>query len=213
MRTLWQVMTQKKVVQEELIYNPLGLKINARVDLNVMDHRGKIYFLREIVEHDRLVDGQSHKFVDYLLKSPNDELVNLRAFPFESTMLRKQNCELLLLTKFDEMADSEDVESALNDPEDFKITLDSGEVEHFARITDGVGPQKVTTKRLKDLDANGRIDKNEVIDGKVLVWDFYREKSDENDGFEFLYADKDEKTGWQVLWRGFKILNSQVFCH
>jgi hypothetical protein len=66
---------------------------------------------------------------------------------------------------------------------------------------------KAEVSVLRDVNSDGRVDRDEVEKVRLEYWDYWRETKDEA-GLplrQYLFVEMDRDTGWFQLWRGQEI--------
>ncbi len=206
--------------QEELIYNPLGVRCGSAMSINELDYRGLEFFVREIREYKASINGDEYKFTDYdLLARPlgkPDVSVRLRVMP-EDNPDSLCTHRTILLNLLDEFEYDEGFEQNVlkDDTGIFQIDHEDAEPERFWRPGEEgrylLESYRFRGKYLRDRDGSGKVDAEEVQPFTIESWDYSRET--DIDGVateEFLFAEKDAKTGWFQLWRGPQLNPEQI---
>lgn len=199
-QTLFQRLMYGKEVTEFKYFNPILAKIGNKFTIDYIGFRDIFYELKEIVEYTR----KNLKFCDYVLSS-GDNTTRLRLFP------NTKSYDVIVLTKYDEMRFSKDLDAAVRDVSgEFIITMGENEERYFRPQTLGERlkePHQVVTKVISDVNNDGEVEENEVYLVKMEYWDFARITNDEA-GQEFtqhLFVEVNLKTGIQTMWRGEEI--------
>ena len=190
--TLWQRIKKwlfirdpvPEVPAEQKLYNPLTAKIGSHVRflhtlINGRDVSDEVFTVLEIWEWDRQLNGESHKFTEYLFGLPQRNL-RLRAIPYGD----RPGCELLWMTQyfpdelgpFDWCEDSEGILRALDDKlGEFVNHACTPEEEVYWRDMKRV-PCSVTV--IRDKNFNGVVDASEVWNERFELWTFRRSTRD-----------------------------------
>lgn len=191
-RTAFEILkdqfTTKKpeVPVESLYYNPLEAKIgSSAVFSNHLEYDRFPWKVTEIWNWDRSINGNSHKFADYVLEHEQKRLV-LRV------MKNKTEHELLLMTQFwpensllPHQWDEEVVGliDALYDPTG-ELVYNADQVNEERYFRDIVGVH-VTVDIISDANLDGKATTDEVVKSiPYTLWTFYRNAVDEG-GTEF----------------------------
>ena len=109
-KTLWEMLLAKVHGPVELhYYNPLKAKVGSSILINDIDLRDFNFFIKEIRQYSRVLDGKQFLFVDYvLLARPlhgEDVWVRLRLNPVDDPEAAAGLTHTaLLLRLYDEMA-------------------------------------------------------------------------------------------------------------
>lgn len=217
MPTLWEILTKRKeeeILAEDQVYNPLKLRIAGSDDQSIItvdtvDFVGLKFIVKEIRETQRELDGEQHTFVDYAIHArdleDNQIERHLRLMPLEDPDGDlTHNC--VLLERLDAFGWNEEFHAFINevsddeDVADFQIDDDKSQ---WWRINDIKTAWEATTSRLKDIDHSGKIDEDEVKQGYLTYWDYWRQNEEGTDT-EFLFIEMDDN-GYFELWRGKEI--------
>jgi len=114
----------------------------------------------------------------------------------------------LLLRLEDDLAYNQELHNAVQAPTKTFQILNDGKVEaEFARINDVAEPYRAEVTIIKDLDANKRIDPDEIEKVQLQYWDYWRDIADAAGQplKEYLFVEMNSKTGWFQLWRGQEV--------
>lgn len=206
--------------QEELIYNPLGVRCGSAMSINELDLRGLEFFVREIREYKANINGEEYKFTDYdLLARPlgkPDVAVRLRVMP-EDNPDSLCTHRTIVLNLMDEFGYDEGFEEGVlkDDTGIFQIDNDGEEPQRFWRPGEEgnylLDSYRFRGKYLRDTDGSGKVDADEVSRFGIDSWDYSRET--DIDGVateEFLFVEKNTDTGWFQLWRGPQLNPEQI---
>lgn len=205
--------------QEELIYNPLGVRCGSAISVNELDYRGLDFFVREIREYQANINGEQYKFSDYdLLARPlgkEDVAVRLRVMP-EDNPDSLCTHRTIILTLLDEFGYDEGFEEVLlDDTGIFQVDHEDREPDRFWRPGEEgnylLDSYKFRGKSLNDKDNSGKVDASEVKSFSIGSWDYSRET--DFDGVaaeEFLFVEKNSDSGWFQIWRGPQLSPEQI---
>ncbi|MCI0378479.1 MAG: hypothetical protein L0215_12795 [Gemmataceae bacterium] len=208
-RTLWEYLTGKKNPQiEEQFFNPFQAKIGSSVTIDAIDYRGDTFFVREIREYKRRIDGKEFLFADYVLSArPLDgleKLLRLRVNPAVGSEAGLAH-HALLLTLWDEFGyDNAFLEVVNDSSKRFLLHQDDVLVGEYWRIHDVGTPYEAAVSIVKDTGQDGQATAEEVQRTRLDNWDYWRETTDEanNPKTEFVFVEMDKESGWFQIWRG-----------
>jgi hypothetical protein len=211
-RTLWEMWTGKKPPVMEY-FNPLKAKIGSAVTLNDIDLKQYDFFVKEIRQYERKIEGKQFLFADYVLSAQplkgDAVLRRLRVNPTGQEGGPAHN--ILVLRLFDEMAYDKAFHDVVSDTTKKIEVTDNNMSQTYWRINDVEGPYKaaVSVVRAKQ---DGKLGENEIETAPVEYWDYWRETPDEagNPTVEFLFVEMDTKSGWFQLWHGGEINAERV---
>jgi hypothetical protein len=218
-RTLWEMLKAKlQGPVESQHYNPLRARIGGSVSINELDLRDLNFFIKEIREYRRRIEGREFVFTDYvLLARPlqgDDVWLRLRLNPVaEPDRGSGLTHDVLALQLDDEMGYSEEFHNVVNDTtKKFEVRQDGNLVAEYWRINDVASAYHATVAVIKDTNNDGRVDEDEVATVKVDYWDYWRETPDEagQKFTEFLFVEMDKDSGWFQIWKGHAIDPQQV---
>src|SRR5262245_8351034 len=185
-RTLWEMLKEKFQGPVELRYcNPLRARVGGSVSIDDIDFHDLAFFIKEIREYKRRIEGSEFVFTDYvLLARPlkgNDVWVRLRLNPAEDAdKAAGLSHNALVLRLDDELAYDKAFHDVVNDTtKKFEVRQDGNLVAEYWRINDVTGPHKATVTVVKDTNDDGRVDPDEVGTAKVEYWDYWRDTPDE----------------------------------
>lgn len=199
--------------QETQVFNPLKAKIGSSVTLDLLDYRQLNFFVRAIKEYN----CRKLQFVDYVLVARpfdrEDVVVRLRLSPSVDPQAELTH-NVLLLSLYHEQAYDEELVKVLTD-QSKKFVVDDTKNdddptndthEEYFRVND-VGESHVAAiKTLVDTNNDGKVDANEVTKEKIEFWDYSRNAVIEgNKKEQYLFVEKDEKTGWFQMWQGVSV--------
>jgi hypothetical protein len=213
-KTLWEMLKAKvSGPVEKQVYNPSGAKIGSAVTIDALDLADANFFIKEIRQYRRLIEGREFLFVDYVLLARSlkgdDNWVRLRLNPVDDPdRAAGVTHNALVLRLYDEMAYNEDLHKVVTDDTKKFQVLENGQVtEEFFRINDVAGSYKTQVTVVQDLNHDKQADKDEVAREEIEYWDYWREIKDEaGQPFnEFLFVEMNTANGWFQMWRGREI--------
>jgi hypothetical protein len=214
-RTLWEYWTgKKKPVTEERYFNPLKAKIGSAVTLNDIDLKQYDFFVKEMRQYERTIDGKQFLFTDYVLSAQplkgDAVLVRLRVNPTGQTDGGPTH-NLLVLRLFDEMAYDKGFHDVVSDTTKKIEVTDNNVTQTYLRINDVQGPYKATVSVVR-AGQDGKVAEDALETAQLEYWDYWREMPDEagNPMVEFLFVEMDTNSGWFQLWRGEEINAQRV---
>ncbi len=217
-RTLWERATGANapappVPNETKVYNPLNAKIGATVQLDVLDHRGTFYRLAALDEIDRHTNIPMTDYCLTVSLTPtNDQTpVWLRAVPFGVPWTPgKHDCRLIALSVFfecgwDDAARPGIMEGVKDPAGEFVINPDTPETKKYWRLH-GLKTSETATV------SNVRTSDGPIVTCQMEMWGYSRITQDEakQDVTEYLYVQKDSKTGWLTVLVGQEIPPERV---
>jgi hypothetical protein len=213
-KTLWEMLLAKVQGPVELhYYNPLQAKIGSALMINDIDLRDESFFIKEIRQYQRTMNGRPFLFVDYvLLARPlqgEDVWVRLRLNPVDDPDAAAGITHTaLLLRLYDEMAYDEGLHQVVTDTTKKFEVIENGQVtEEYWRINDVTSSYKAAVAILKDDNKDGQVDEEDVEKVQLEYWDYWR---DATDAFgqpvrQYLFVEMDTANGWFQIWRGQEI--------
>lgn len=213
MPTLFEIIMEKfkdKEPVEFQFHNPLKLKIGHILNINLPELQDLAFTLDSVMEVKRIVNGESHPFVDYNISANpyNKDLVHrkLRLIPNENKTFPQTVIELQLL---DEFPYDEGFHKGLayeNNQGEFL----EGDNKYW-RVNDMQSEWNANTATISDLDRDGTAEEDEIQKGKLTYWDFWRKTEDEakNQILEFYFVQMDEN-GFFQIWIGNEISPKRV---
>jgi len=215
-RTLWEMWTGKKEPPvEEQYFNPMKAKIGSAVNINDIDLKQDDFFVTEIREYKRIIEGKPFFFADYVvLAQPlkGDAVVlRLRVNPTDRADTGLTH-HLLVLRLYDEMAYDEGFHGVVTDTTKKIEVTDNNLTETYWRINDVQDSYKATVTVIRDANQGGKVEKEEVQVVQVEYWDYSRQTPDEagNPMVQYLFVEMDTSSGWFQLWRGEEINPQRV---
>ena len=220
-RTLWEMLTAYFANPVEMqVDNPLRAKIGSGVMINDLDWQEYNFFLREIREYKRSVGPKEFVFADYVLAAKPlnqpEVTVRLRINPRAKKAPRETDLPhtVLLLTHADDLAYSEELHNVVKDTtKKFQVIENDQVTEEYHRIHDVLGSYTARVAVIRDTDADGEAELNEVERLRIEYWDYWREARDiAGQPFtQYLFVEMNQADGWFQLWRGREIDPQQVF--
>jgi hypothetical protein len=213
-KTLWEMLMEKLSSPVEFkFYNPLRARIGHAVTIDEVELRDFNFFLREIREYKRHIEGKEFLFADYvLLARPlnhDDVWVRLRLNPVdESERAGGLSHHVLMLKLYDEMAYDEGLHQVLNDTTKRFQVIEEGQVqEEYWRINDVSSPYKAVVAVIRDVNQDNKVEMSEVERVRLEYWDYWRETTDETGVklTEYLFVEMDTSNGWFQMWKGTEI--------
>lgn len=227
-QTLWERLTKgPEPTAEEKHFNPLKAKIGASIDIDLAEYKDLAFFVHEIREVLRKVNGKDILFADYSIRAKDKaEEINLRL---------RVNDRILLLSLFDDMTYNKDVYDAVTTSKQFEVKDDEqvddywriGDVGRFTcdgeslachRISENEAGDCPNCKRqlqltdatwdstVTSIHESTRGVKTEVVAKpfRMDYWDYSRMVADEaGQEFEqFLFVEMDKDSGRMQIWRG-----------
>jgi hypothetical protein len=213
-KTLWEMLKAKLAgPAEKHVYNPSGAKIGSPVTIDALDLGDANFFIREIRQNRRVIEGREFLFVDYVLLARALEgaetVVRLRLNPVDDPdRVAGMTHNALVLRLYDETAYNEDLHKVVTDDTKKLQVLENGQVtEEFFRINDVLGSYKTEVTIVQDLDHDHQAGPNEIAREQIEYWDYWREIKDEAGQplTEFLFVEMNAANGWFQLWRGREV--------
>jgi len=215
-RTLWEMWTGKKQpAVEERYFNPMKAKIGSAVAINDIDLKQCDFFVKEIREYKRTIEGKLFRFTDYVLHAQplkGDAVVlRLRVNPTGQTDGAPTH-NVLVLRLYDEMAYDKGFHGVVTDTTKKIEVADNNVTQTYCRINDVQTFYKATVAVVRHANQDGKVEEDEVETIQVEYWDYWRETPDEagNPTVEFLFVEMDTGSGWFQLWRGEEINPQRV---
>jgi hypothetical protein len=193
-------------------YNPRDLRVGSAVPVafaNGPEFANHDFSVQEIQEYTRRLDGQDHRFTDYVLSG-----VNAKSFEAEQVLSARVRAvpnlagahDALLLRLYDEFAFAEDFLAVVKDTTGvFEITDDaSGAVDTFKRINDLHDSYQAAVLRVGATTADGKATPGKVTPARIEYWDYWRDADlgSGKTGKEFVFIEMNSDTGWFQIWRG-----------
>lgn len=209
-KTLWEMLAGWVRGPVELSYhNPLRAKVGSSVSINEPDLKDYNFFVREMREYTRTIDGRPFVFVDYaLLARPlggEDVWVRLRLVPLaEPDPAGGLTHHALLLRLYDEFAYDEAFYAVVTDTTRKFEVSEGGEVtEEYWRVNDVAEPYRAQVAVIRDTNSDGTVTPDEVEQVKLEYWDYWREIDAPGGPVrEYLFVEIDRGNGWTQIWRG-----------
>lgn len=209
----WKEEPKVEVIQEEVIFNPLGARVGGAISINSIDYKDVRFRVKSINEHSIHLNKETHQIADYLLADVfNKNSVKLRVI----SDLANKNHDLLVLNLYDEMSYSEDFHNVLKD-ESKKFVIDNDDDpenvlhEEFWRVNDVKSSYLSDVKMLVDTNNDGKIEGNEITNSQIEFWDYSRMTDlDGVEAEEFVFVELDKENGWFQIWKGFEIIAEKI---
>jgi hypothetical protein len=213
-KTLWEMLKDKLAgPAEKHVYNPWGAKIGSAVTIDALGLTDANFFIKQIRQNRRMIEGCEFLFVDYVLLARTiggeDNWVRVRLNPVDDPdRAAGVTHNALVLRLDDEMAYNEDLHKVVtDDTKKFQVLQDGQVTEEFFRIDDVLGSYKTQVIVLDDTNRDKQVDKTEVVREEIEYWDYWRELKDAagQATTEFLFVEMNTANGWFQLWRGEEI--------
>ncbi len=210
-KTLWEMLTGRWSTPVEFKFcNPLKARIGNAVMLNEVELRDLNFFIHEIREYRRTINGRQFLSADYVLLARPlhgaDVLARLRLNPVaDPDRAAGVTHDALLLRLYDETAYNEDLHNVVKDTtRKFQVLQDGRVQEEYHRVNDVTGSYRAHVSVIRDANKDGKVEMNEVAAVDVEYWDYWREATDEagQPVTEFLFVEMNTSDGWFQLWRG-----------
>ena len=215
-RTLWEMWTGKnEPLVEEPYFNPMKAKIGSAVAINDIDLKQDDFFVAEIREYKRTIEGKPFFFADYVVRAQplqGDAVVlRLRVNPTDQADTGPTH-HVLVLRLYDEMAYNEGFHGVVTDTTKKIEVADKNVTETYLRINDVQDSYKATVSAIRAVNQDGKGEKEEIQTVQVEYWDYSRETPDEagNPMVQYLFVEMDTSSGWFQLWRGEEINPQRV---
>lgn len=208
-RTLWEMLTSSFGDPLEFqYYNPLHARVGQAVQIDEVELRDLQFFIEEIREYRRVIDGRTFLFTDYEILAQrvnaDDVWLRVRLSPTEDRGEGGVSHHVLLMDLDEDMGYDEGLHQALNAGTGVLEITDSGEKQTFHRVNDVRDPYKAVVTILKDENQDKRVDSDEVEKRRIEYWDYVREIKDTagQPMPEYLFVEMDTRDGWFQSWRG-----------
>lgn len=209
-KTLWEMLVERIRGPVELTYhNPLRAKVGSSVSINEPELKELNFFVREMREYTRTIDGRPFVFVDYLLLArplgAEDVWVRLRLVPVaEPDPASGLTHHALLLRLYDEFAYDEAFYGVVTDTtRKFEVSEEGRVTEEYWRVNDVAEPYRARVAVIRDTDQDGTVSPGEVERTEVEYWDYWREVDAPGGPVrQYLFVEIDRGSGWTQLWRG-----------
>src|SRR5438132_212790 len=161
-RTLWEMWTGKKPPPvQERTFNPMKAKIGSAVSLNDIDLKQYDFFVQEMRQYERTIEGKQFLFTDYVLSAQplkgDAVLVRLRVNPTGQTDGGPAN-NVLVLRLFDEMAYDKAFHGVVTDTTRKIEVTDNNVPETYVRINDVQGSYQATVAVVRDANQDGKVE-------------------------------------------------------
>ncbi len=218
-KTLWEILKSKLAGPVEAqVYNPCHAKIGSAVTINDLGLADANFFVKQIRQYRRTIEGREFLFVDYVLLARalkgEETWIRLRLNPVDDPdRAAGMTHNALVLRLYDEMAYSEDLHKVVtDDTKKFQVLEDGKVTEEFYRINDVTGSYKSQVVIVEDADHDKQASPDEVAREEIEYWDYWRETKEGNGPAfnEFLFVEMNTGNGWFQLWRGREIALERV---
>ena len=216
MATLWQMLTKKispDLPKTSVVINPLKAKIGSSVQFDVLDYRDMTFFVKEVREVARYVNGKNFPFTDYTLMARplggEDVTVKLRLMPVTNVSPGDDlTHNTVLLQKYDELPWDQGFRDILNENE-FVTKQDDVETGRYWRINDVKGGYQCV---VKIVDSANEKEELGFKRDEIEYWDYWREYQDEagQPDKEFLFIEMEKSNGFFTIWKGQEINAKRV---
>jgi hypothetical protein len=191
-------------------YNPLRARVGCALMIDDIDLRDYNFFIREIRDYRRTIGAKPFHFADYVLLArplnTADVWVRLRLNPVEEPdAAAGLTHHALLLRLYDEMAYDEAFHKVVTDTtRKFEVAEEGRVMEEYWRVNDVTDSYTAEVSVLRDVNSDGRVDRDEVEKVCLEYWDYWRETKDEAGLLvrQYLFVEMDCDTGWFQLWCG-----------
>lgn len=210
-KTLWEMLVDRfKGPVEQRYYNPLHAKVGGSMTIEEPDLKDYNFFVKEIREYKRTIDGRDFVFVDYVLLArplgQEDVRVRLRLVPVdEPDAAGGMTHHALVLRLYDEFAYDEGFYKTVTDTTGkFEVSENDQVTEEYWRVNDVLDAYAAQVTILKDTNSDGTVSDDEIETRQLEYWDYWREIKDEAGQplRQYLFAEIDQSDGWTQLWRG-----------
>ena len=204
-KTLWEMLSAKVHGPVELhYYNPLKAKVGSAIMINEIELREESFFIKEIRQYKRTVNGRPFLFVDYMLLARPlhgaDIWVRLRLNPVDDPEAAAGVTHTaLLLRLYDEMAYDEGLHKVVTDTTKKFEVIENGQVtEEYWRINDVISSFKAQVAVIKDENKDGQVDEEEVDKVELEYWDYWRNTTDAfgQPVRQYLFVEMNTANGW-----------------
>jgi hypothetical protein len=197
--------------------NPLKIEQGQYVNLKTLDEEGIQFQVSKIIEYDRILHGNTHKFTDYLLvgRPLNGDPIQmkLRMNPTADKLPIGMNQKILKLQLTDQSDWNQDLYNALttepdgkkaDDPDFIEYNDDDSEKAKWWRINGVKTPYEATTLTLND-------PKGKPSSGSLKYWDFNRDtKMGSIDRTQYMFVEMSDDAHQFEFWTGIEINESEI---
>jgi hypothetical protein len=213
-KTLWEMLTGKFSTPVELnYYNPLKAKIGNALQIDDIDWKDNSFFLKEIREYKRRIEGRQFLFADYVLLSRplhgDDVWMRLRLNPVDDpSRVAGLTHNVLLLRLDDDLAYDEGLHNVVRDTtKKFQVLQDGQVTEEFWRVNDVGDSYQAKVAVIRDVNNDGTVEPDEVSRIEIEYWDYWREVKDEagQPVTQYLFVEMNKDNGWFQIWKGQEI--------
>jgi len=214
-RSFFQTLRDRWSKPNELtVFNPLKVKVGSTLSIDTMGHRDRTYKIVSMREFDRDI-CKLGKFVDYegicrvgkLIEKMQLRLVPLEHPDVDSGLTHSA----VVLSLYYECSNQDAIDSGLDGTVkgptgQFEIEQDGLKTVYF-RMSDLKTAYIAQVSVLKDEDGNGIVNTDEIHREVVEYYDYHTELLDEagQTYLEFLFVERNQKTGWWQVWKGSEV--------
>lgn len=221
-RTLWERWTEKleeanAPLDLKLVYNPLKVKRGDFFDISHLEYLGRSFRVVEIDVWHREIGGEDFYFTEYVLFDQTEPDESKQKFCLRVRQKDgmagsdPKSLEIMLLTIIAEQEYDPDLDkNVLPDGQVQMNEPDGTSVVFFRLPEDCREPYFCKVTVLEE-------GKEETSEDQVAMWDFFREVSptDPKDsqselGYQYLFVEVDQESGWTMFRRGEEISHVQV---
>lgn len=209
---------EQKALAQEIecpVSNPMGVRFDSLVGLELVDYDHDGYKLRSINEYLRTIDGQKHSFTDYHLVD-REGIVGDDMRPILRLRVIGDRAYLLEFDFEIDMASGAELYDILKDTNrtsEFNAPI-GDEERKYNRVGGLSKPWTANVKMLVDANRDGKITATDpVIEKKIEYWDFSRTMENGFGGRkieEFMFAEVDWASCDITLWTAVEIDPSSV---
>lgn len=192
---------------ESAVYNPLGAKINSVLKIENIDHIGKEYLVKELLNYDF---GTGEKVSCYVARTEVDEkTIRLRLLRDEGRV------RSIVCTLHDELDEEPGITDAVNDRGGIFVITTGGKESRYTRMGDMRTARPAKVVRLSDRNGDGEITHEEVETWQADCWDFSRTTEiDQVKVREYLFVERTKlgnnpKKRFRI-WTGLEVLPDRV---
>jgi len=198
---------QKAPRPENGIFNPLRLHCGDYISANLLEGNDRPYTVVEVREYRRSISREEFSFSDYVLRR-GEEVRLLRANARQRDAAQPQDCDLLWLKLFYEMAFDETVRDA--------VAQKVFEVDNNDDGTPDISYDALSAGQdgyLTGIRA-ARAGSSSISNRTIRYWDFFRKGNPAQDEREndvvFLFVEIDEDDGYTVMLEGTRISSADI---
>lgn len=223
-RTLWQILTganKKDMTPLELQYhNPLKAKLGVTLSFEFEDLNGINFVVEKIAVYKTVCNNKNFYHTDYLLKGVTLESdrpirLRLRLVPNEDTS-NELGCDVQVLRLMDEFEWNADFYNNVLSAENGEFHIDDVDPPLIYWRCDDVrsNPYHARVTLLSDDDGNGIVDDNELDHYDIEYFDYSRIAINQDtnvEELEYLWVEKNDRTGYFTIFRGGKVHPDHIF--